>query len=211
MPTTTTAFFADTTGYGAMERLLASQYNAVVSDMDSIRASRAALNLAGSGNYTASAAEYEPVVLECSGLLTGNRNLLLPLVAGARWLVRNGTSGSYTLTVKGATGSGIVISQGGTAWVWTDGVDFFRGTPDVEQDGDLSAGTVPATAIEDGCLTGTQVANTAAANVIGGLSLLHIVSVPAGATGDVDVVLTHKSRVTEVRLVKTAAAGGGAG
>jgi hypothetical protein len=60
-------------------------------------------------------------------------------------------------------------------------------------------------------LDGANAANVAAANVIGGIPVQHIVVVPAGTTGDVDVVLTHKTRVTDVHLVKTTAAGGGAG
>lgn len=60
-------------------------------------------------------------------------------------------------------------------------------------------------------LNGRVVANTAAANVVGGIPVEHIVVVPAGTTGDVDVTLTHKTRVTDVHLVKTTAAGGGAG
>lgn len=60
-------------------------------------------------------------------------------------------------------------------------------------------------------LNGTQVAVVADSNVIGGIPVEHIVPVPAGVDGDVDVVLTHKTRVTDVHLVKTTGAGGGAG
>jgi len=60
-------------------------------------------------------------------------------------------------------------------------------------------------------LDGVQVSNVANANVIGGVPVLHRVDVAAGATGDVDTVLTHKTRVINSWLVKTAANGGGAG
>lgn len=46
------------------------------------------------------------------------------------------------------------------------------------------------------------------ANVIGGIPVLHRVAVADGATADVDVVLTHKTLVTDVWLVKTGGAGG---
>jgi hypothetical protein len=61
--------------------------------------------------------------------------------------------------------------------------------------------------------TGTVIAqaNVADANVIGALPVLHRIDVAAGATGDVDVVLTHKTRVIDVHLVKKNGAGGGAG
>ena len=183
----------------------------MVTDGDTTRAGRSAVNLAGSGDYTASATEYEKPVIEGSGLLTGNRGLVLPLIAGAWWWVYNNTTGSYTLTVKGSSGTGIVILQGCAALVWTDGTNFLRATPDVEQDGDLGTNTVPVGAIEDSGLTGQKAAVLADAAVIGGLPVLHRIDVAAGATGNVDVTLTYKTRVCEVWLVKRSAAGGGAG
>ncbi len=60
-------------------------------------------------------------------------------------------------------------------------------------------------------LTGAHAAVVADASVIGGIPVLHKIAVAAGTTGDVDTVLTHKTHVTDVWLVKTAAAGGGAG
>lgn len=220
MPTTS-AFLALSGGYQPLERLAAAAYNAVVAAVESGRASRSAINAAGTGTYTLSSTEYQTVVLECTGILTGNRVVQVPLTAGARWLVYNGTSGAYTLTVQGSSGTGIAIAQGSAAWVWTDGVNVLRGSVDTEQDGDLGANTVNTAAIEDlavtlakiadGILTGLKLATVANANVIGGVPVVHRVIVPAGATGDVDVVLTHKTRITDVHLVKTTAAGGGAG
>lgn len=76
----------------------------------------------------------------------------------------------------------------------------------------LASGAVSAAAmIADSILNGSKVANVAAANVIGGIPVVHIVNVPAGTDGDVDVVLTHKSRVINAHLVKTTGNGGGAG
>lgn len=60
-------------------------------------------------------------------------------------------------------------------------------------------------------LVGTSVAVNAAANVIGSIPVIHRITVPAGVTGDVDVVLTHKTMVLDAYLIKTTAAGGGAG
>lgn len=57
-------------------------------------------------------------------------------------------------------------------------------------------------------ISGTQVGNTADGNVISGIDTVHMVEVPDGATGDVDVTVTHKVRVLDVWLVKTAGAGG---
>lgn len=75
----------------------------------------------------------------------------------------------------------------------------------------IAAAAITAAKIADAILTGAKVAVVGDANVVGGIPVLHRIDVPAGATGDVDVTLTHKTRVTDVWLVKKAAAGGGAG
>jgi hypothetical protein len=56
-------------------------------------------------------------------------------------------------------------------------------------------------AVADGALTGTKVATVADANVVGGITVLHRVDIVAGALGNTDVVLTHKTRVIEAWLV----------
>lgn len=58
-----------------------------------------------------------------------------------------------------------------------------------------------------GVLTGKSVANTANANVIGGIPVVHRIDVADGATGDVEVTLTHKTLITDVMVIKTAGAG----
>lgn len=60
-------------------------------------------------------------------------------------------------------------------------------------------------------LTGLVTKFVADANVIGGIPVLHRIDVAAGATADVDVTLTHKTRVLDAWLVKRNGAGGGAG
>jgi hypothetical protein len=55
---------------------------------------------------------------------------------------------------------------------------------------------------------GRLVANTADDNVIGGIPVCHIVAIADGVTADKDITLTHKTRITDVVVVKTAAAGG---
>lgn len=69
-----------------------------------------------------------------------------------------------------------------------------------------TAGAVAAAQIAANSLNGTQAANVADVNVIGGEVLIHRIAA-AALTGDVDVVLTHKSRVVDVWCVATAAGG----
>ena len=59
-----------------------------------------------------------------------------------------------------------------------------------------------------GVLTGKSVANTANAAVIGGLEVVHRIAIADAATADTDVVLTHKTMVTDVLVIKTAGNGG---
>lgn len=59
-----------------------------------------------------------------------------------------------------------------------------------------------------GNTSGERVATVADANVVGGVEVVHIVAVPDGTTGDVDVVLTYKTEVTRIEVIKTAGDGG---
>ena len=56
-------------------------------------------------------------------------------------------------------------------------------------------------------LTGRVVANGAAANVIGAIPVRHIYSI-GDAAGNTDIVLTHKTEITDIEVIKTAGAGG---
>lgn len=75
----------------------------------------------------------------------------------------------------------------------------------------IDDGAVTQAKVDSGGFDGTVAGRPADANVIGGIPVLHRIAVPTGTTGDVDVTLTHATRVIDVWLVKTAAAGGGAG
>lgn len=60
-----------------------------------------------------------------TGALTSNATIVLPLTAGVRWIVVNNTTGSYTLTVKGLSGSGVSITSGSPIFVFTDGTNYY--------------------------------------------------------------------------------------
>ena len=137
MATSTTTFMGLTGSYSANSPLAASAYNAVVEAVEDAFASKTAISVT-TANYTLSSTEYRAKIIEVSGTLTGNRNVVVPLTAGAHWLFYNNTSGSYTLTVIGASGTGIAVTQGCAAMLYTDGVNVLRLTPDVEQDNDLA-------------------------------------------------------------------------
>jgi|SRR3990172_1487557 len=69
----------------------------------------------------------------------------------------------------------------------------------------IAANAVTEAKIEVGAagagLTGLVLKFIADANVIGGIPVLHRIDITAGALGDTDVVLTHKTRVIDAWLV----------
>ena len=87
----------------------------------------AAKSVAGSSNVTltnsnATSDESRQSVLEFTGTLTGNINVLLPTVE-SKYIVYNNTAGSYTLTVAttGNTGTGTAVVQGSHALMYSNG------------------------------------------------------------------------------------------
>jgi hypothetical protein len=86
-----------------------------------------------------------------TGTLTSNATVVLPLTAGLRWIIANNTTGGFTLTVKGATGAGISITQGSALNVFTDGTAYFAASANISGsylpiDGTAVAATKLATA-----------------------------------------------------------------
>src|SRR5882724_5199063 len=76
-------------------------------------------------DITPVAGVYQCGIIRCSGTNTAQRKLVLPLVAGAQWLVVNDGTG-FGLQCIGASGTGIVVATGKTARIWSDGVNILR-------------------------------------------------------------------------------------
>lgn len=91
-------------------------------------------SVAGNSNVQLFGDEARHGTLTFTGALTGNISVTLPVSAlnvGQQWRVLNNTSGAFTLTVKGATGSGVVVIQGSQAdlrWTGSDFEDVGGGT-----------------------------------------------------------------------------------
>lgn len=106
-------------------------FDAVADNVEWARYGYLALDLSGSGDFTADVdTEATRKVLNLSGTLTGARVLLLPANAGQEWLIINGCSGAYSVTVKVSGQTGFVIAQGYRARAWCDGTDIRRGSID---------------------------------------------------------------------------------
>ncbi len=83
---------------------------------------RLSLSVAGSSNVTLTAAQARNAILNFTGILTGNINVIVP-DGPQRWTVSNNTTGSYTLTVKTSGGSGVAVTQAMAVPVFADGTN----------------------------------------------------------------------------------------
>lgn len=78
------------------------------------------VNVAGSANVTLTAAQAGANTVILTGALTGNINVIFPTQADA-WVVVNRTSGAYTITVKHSATAGVLIPQGKSRGIYSDG------------------------------------------------------------------------------------------
>jgi hypothetical protein len=83
-------------------------------------------DVSGSTDVTLSAAEANNMVINLTGALTADIDVILPVGASSRlWAVTNNTIGAYTVTMKGALGAGAVVAQGSKALFGQDGTNVF--------------------------------------------------------------------------------------
>jgi hypothetical protein len=80
------------------------------------------INVAGTGDYTLSGTELNRISYEFTGILTGNRNVIVPTSVQQYWIV-NSTSGAFDLTVKTAAGTGVIVPFQGSIILFCDGTD----------------------------------------------------------------------------------------
>lgn len=80
------------------------------------------VNIAGSGSIALTAAQLGTGIIYLSGVLTGNKTVVVPNVA-ARFQMQNVTTGAFTVTVKTAAGAGIVITQNTSSLLFCDGTN----------------------------------------------------------------------------------------
>lgn len=81
-----------------------------------------AISVAGSSDVTLTTAQSRNNLIELTGALTGNINVVVPTADKFYWLYNN-TSGSFTLTVKTASGTGVTVTQGAWAALYCDGTN----------------------------------------------------------------------------------------
>lgn len=80
------------------------------------------ISIAGTGTYTLAGSELNRIVYKFTGVLTGNRTVIVPATVQQYW-IDNATTGAYTLTVRTSAGTGVVINQGARGIYYCDGTD----------------------------------------------------------------------------------------
>lgn len=136
------------------------------------------VSVAGTGNYTLSGSELNRIAYSFTGVLTGNRNVIVPQTVQQYW-VANNTTGPYTLTVKTAIASGTAVAQGARSILYCDSTNVVTADtggvsiPISVSDGGTGATTAGNALINlGGTATGTAIftaATQAAAQVAIGL------------------------------------------
>ena len=77
-----------------------------------------------SGTVALTTAQYQNLYILFSGTLSANVNYQVPSGVGGQWVVYNGTSGAFTLTLSsGGGGSSVTITQGTRTLIVSDGTN----------------------------------------------------------------------------------------
>jgi hypothetical protein len=87
------------------------------------------LSVAGGSNVSLSAVQAGNGTLNFTGALTANIAVIVPSTPG-KWIVKNNTTGAFTLTVKTAAGTGVAVSQGKVQSIAGDGTNVFLASND---------------------------------------------------------------------------------
>lgn len=90
----------------------------VFANIDQALGSPFTVSVAGSADYTLSTTNALDLYHAPTGILTGNINYIFPANCGRIVIVNNGTTGNFSLTVKSAGGTGVIVPQGSIAWVF---------------------------------------------------------------------------------------------
>ena len=127
-------------------------------------------------------------IIKTTGTLTGNRDVIVP-ARTKTYLVQNGNGGAYTLTVKTASGSGVIIPQGGVQYVYCDGTNVEAATLGITNDGtklldtngnELITLTTVASAVNEFTISNAATSNGPQLEATGGDSNVDIELIPKG-------------------------------
>lgn len=114
-------------------------------------------DVSGNINVTLTTVEAGAGILVFTGTLTGNIAVIVP-TATKSWIVSNQTTGAFTLTLKTAAGTGIIVAQSHNLELWGDGANVVRSTDDFTDAALAGTPTAPTPTTGD---NSTKVATTA--------------------------------------------------
>jgi hypothetical protein len=137
-----------------------------------------AISVAGTGNYTLSGSELNRIAYSFTGVLTGNRNIIVPQTVQQYW-VSNNTTGPYTLTVKTSIASGTAVAQGARAILYSDSTNVVAA--------DTGGVSVPISVSDGG--TGATTAGNALINLGGTATGIAIFTAASQAAAQVAIGL----------------------
>lgn len=102
------------------------------------------LNVAGSSDVVETSSQAQNIIQQFTGVLTGNINVIVPGTVQL-YFCSNQTSGPYTLTVKTAAGTGVVVPQSTNSILYCDGVNVVDAfTANISGTFSLTSGTAGA-------------------------------------------------------------------
>ena len=88
-------------------------------------------SVAGGVNVTLTSVEAGNGILNFTGALTANISVIVPTSPTGIWVVANNTTGTFTLTIKTAAGSGVVVTQGKSETLYCDGTSVYEADTDL--------------------------------------------------------------------------------
>jgi hypothetical protein len=100
----------------------------------------------GTAAYGSSEDQARYAILKVTGVLVSNARIIIP-ANSKHYIVWNATSGAYTLTVKHSASTGVVVTQGKKAFLFTDGSEVYQAADDVTTAATLTA--IAALAVTD--------------------------------------------------------------
>jgi len=137
-----------------------------------------AISVAGTGNYTLSGSELNRIAYNFTGVLTGNRTVIVPQTVQQYW-VSNSTTGPYTLTIKTSIAAGYTIAQGARSILYSDGTNVVQA--------DTGGVSVPISIANGG--TGATTAGNALINLGGTATGIAIFTAASQAAAQVAIGL----------------------
>ena len=102
--------------------------NGTIDQIDKAIAQRLVKGVGGGSTVTLSDSESSFAIIEFQGTLSGNIDVKTASNDTKPYIIFNNTSGSYTLTFKSNSGTGVVITQGQKSIVYGDGSNIVEAT-----------------------------------------------------------------------------------